>query len=163
MAIWLLLLDASVCNYKRAIEYHKQHMSRAGEGGAHGNLGNVYLGDIQRAISSTFEYCQENRCHGRRRMCLWQSRQCLSLARKFSTSNRLPKGMPIDCLQSPFSLKIRLVLISSSAIANHDVFRFSQVSLAVTLQRKIRECSQCRMPELCQGCQGQEFRRDRLW
>ena len=27
----------------------------------------------------------------------------------------------IDCLQSAFSLKIRLVLISSSAIANHDV------------------------------------------
>ena len=28
--------------------------------------------------------------------------------------------MLIDCLQSAFSLKIRLVLISSSAIANHD-------------------------------------------
>ena len=28
----------------------------------------------------------------------------------------------IDCLQSAFSLKIRLVLILSSAIANHDVF-----------------------------------------
>ena len=27
----------------------------------------------------------------------------------------------LDCLQSAFSLKIRLVLISSSAIANHDV------------------------------------------
>ena len=27
----------------------------------------------------------------------------------------------IDCLQSAFSLKIGLVLISSSAIANHDV------------------------------------------
>ena len=27
----------------------------------------------------------------------------------------------VDCLQSAFSLKIRLVLISSSAIANHDV------------------------------------------
>ena len=27
----------------------------------------------------------------------------------------------LDCLQSVFSLKIRLVLISSSAIANHDV------------------------------------------
>ena len=26
-----------------------------------------------------------------------------------------------DCLQSAFSLKIRLVLMSSSAIANHDV------------------------------------------
>ena len=27
----------------------------------------------------------------------------------------------LDCLQSAFSLKIRQVLISSSAIANHDV------------------------------------------
>ena len=27
----------------------------------------------------------------------------------------------LDCLQSPFSLKIHLVLISSSMIANHDV------------------------------------------
>ena len=27
----------------------------------------------------------------------------------------------VDCLQSAFSLKIRLVLISSSAIANHHV------------------------------------------
>ena len=27
----------------------------------------------------------------------------------------------VDCLQSAFSHKIRLVLISSSAIANHDV------------------------------------------
>ena len=27
----------------------------------------------------------------------------------------------VDCLQSAFSLKIRLVLISASAIANHDV------------------------------------------
>ena len=27
----------------------------------------------------------------------------------------------LDCLQSVFSLKIRLVLVSSSAIANHDV------------------------------------------
>ena len=31
------------------------------------------------------------------------------------------KVIPVDCLQSSFSLKIRLVLISSSAIANHDV------------------------------------------
>ena len=30
-------------------------------------------------------------------------------------------SVTLDCLQSAFSLKIRLVLISSSAIANHDV------------------------------------------
>ena len=30
-------------------------------------------------------------------------------------------GRSLDYLQSVFSLKIRLVLISSSAIANHDV------------------------------------------
>ena len=30
-------------------------------------------------------------------------------------------GLQLDCLKSVFSLKIRLVLISSSAIANHDV------------------------------------------
>ena len=28
---------------------------------------------------------------------------------------------PLDCLQSAFSLKIHLVIISSSVIANHDV------------------------------------------
>ena len=45
----------------------------------------------------------------------------------------------IDCLQSAFSLKIRLVLISSSAIANHDViitirdyFFFSGLRLRAT-------------------------------
>ena len=31
--------------------------------------------------------------------------------------------IPLDCLQSAFCLKIRLVLISSSAIANHHVIR----------------------------------------
>ena len=30
-------------------------------------------------------------------------------------------GLQLDCLKFAFSLKIRLVLISSSAIANHDV------------------------------------------
>ena len=62
----------------------------------------------------------------------------------------------LDCLQSAFFLKIRLVLISASVIANHDVMlrlcyadalvyhgsRLSRsgawVSRAVTLQRKIR-------------------------
>ena len=29
-------------------------------------------------------------------------------------------GLQLDCLQSAFSLKIRLVLVSSSAIGNHD-------------------------------------------
>ena len=55
----------------------------------------------------------------------------------------------VDCLQSAFSLKIRLVLISSSAIANHDVV-FSRLpasplaclGFALTLQRKTRDCSQ---------------------
>ena len=46
----------------------------------------------------------------------------------------------LDCLQSSFSLKLRLVLISSSALANND--DSAQVSRAVTLQRKIRDCSQ---------------------
>ena len=35
----------------------------------------------------------------------------------------------IDCLQSAFSLKIRLVLISSSAIANHDVVSWLNLPL----------------------------------
>ena len=55
-------------------------------------------------------------------------------------------GLGIDCLQSAFSLKIRLVLISASVIANHDVMLLCRsrawVSRAVTLQRKIRDCSQ---------------------
>ena len=73
----------------------------------------------------------------------------------------------LDCLQSAFSLKIRLVLISASAIANHDVtirdwdetrkegFFFllrltpsfiaaraftARVLVSVTWQRKIRDC-----------------------
>ena len=68
--------------------------------------------------------------------------------------------LSLDCLQSAFSLKIRPVLISSSAIANHEVIiqglrrdalvsrdkrprrSRAQVSSAVTLQRKIRDCSQ---------------------
>ena len=42
----------------------------------------------------------------------------MSLYWKISGSNGTSEK---DCLQSAFSLKIRLVLISSSAIANHDV------------------------------------------
>lgn len=38
------------------------------------------------------EYCKGNRWQGTRRTCLWQSRQRLSLARKFSKSNRLARG-----------------------------------------------------------------------
>ena len=40
---------------------------------------------------------------------------------RFAFSLRSPRRRRIDCLQSAFSLKIRLVLVSSSAIANHDV------------------------------------------
>ena len=68
----------------------------------HGNLGNVYqcLGDIQRAREyhkQHLEYCQGNRWQGRTRMCRCQSRQCLWLARKFSTSNKWPQEMPELC------------------------------------------------------------------
>ena len=49
-------------------------------------------------------------------------------------------GDVVDCLQSAISLKIRLVLISASAIANRDVMLIR----AVTLQRKIRDRSQSR-------------------
>ena len=65
--------------------------------------------------------------------------------------------LKLDCLRSAFSLKIRPVLFSSSAIANHDVIIYALVSRdkrprhsralvsrAVTLQRKIRDCSQSR-------------------
>ena len=34
---------------------------------------------------------------------------------------RVTPSVTLDCLQSAFSLKICLVLISASAIANHDV------------------------------------------
>ena len=40
---------------------------------------------------------------------------------RFAFRLRSPRRRRIDCLQSAFSLKIRLVLVSSSAIANHDV------------------------------------------
>ena len=42
----------------------------------------------------------------------------------------------VDCLQSAFSLKIRLVLISSSAIANHDVIIFSSRAYALISRGK---------------------------
>ena len=47
---------------------------------------------------------------------------------KFPTAgvpDRKVTALSIDCLQSAFSLKIHLVLISASAIANHDVFSCS--------------------------------------
>ena len=54
---------------------------------------------------------------------------------KFDLVGKRPAKMHIlDCLQSAFSLKIRLVLISSSSIANHDVIitirdpRFSRLA-----------------------------------
>ena len=79
-----------LCNCQRAIVYQKQHISiakvvgdGAEEGGARGNLGHVYqcrVGDIQRAgdyykqhLSISKEICDT----GRRKMYLWQSRQCL--------------------------------------------------------------------------------------
>ena len=61
----------------------------------------------------------------------------------------------LDCLQSAFSLKIRQVLISSSAIANHDVIitpsilaargfaaRACLAFVCRNFARKIRDCSQ---------------------
>ena len=52
----------------------------------------------------------------------------------------------LDCLQSAFSLKIRLVLISSSAIVRHSR---AWVSRAVTLQRKIRYSSLSTSSQAC--------------
>lgn len=43
----------------------------------------------------------------------------------------------VDCLQSAFSLKIRQVLISASAIVDNDVTTW--VTRGVIFQRKIRE------------------------
>ena len=81
----------------------------------------------------------------------------------FSTAVARHLKPSLDCLQAAFSLKIRLVLISSSAIANHEVIipiifllgltpsfhaargfaaRVLRFRRAVTLQRKIRDCSQ---------------------
>ena len=40
----------------------------------------------------------------------------------------------VDCLQSVFSLKMRLVLISSSAIANHDVI------ITIEMRREKTDC-----------------------
>ena len=68
------------------------------------------------------------------------------------TSHTCAQPYYLDCLQSALSLKIRLVLMSSSsAIANPRFSRLcrsrAQVSLAVTLQRKIRDCSRLLLPE----------------
>ena len=54
--------------------------------------------------------------------------------------------MSLDCLQSAFSLKIRLVLISSSAIPNHDVITGARgLGFAWSnLAKKTRDCSQSR-------------------
>ena len=91
-----------------------------------------------------------------------------SISRSESTPNVAKYIYNMTACSPPFSLKIPLVLISSSAIANHDVIitiitiifllgltpsflaargsrlcrSRAQVSRAVTLQRKIRDCSQ---------------------
>ena len=54
--------------------------------------------------------------------------------------------LSLDCLQSAFSLKIRLVLISSSAIPNHDVITGARgLGFAWSnLAKKTRDCSQSR-------------------
>ena len=51
--------------------------------------------------------------------CISSGRKILELLKQSSESTLV--YCYLDCLQSAFSLKIRLVLISASAIANHDV------------------------------------------
>ena len=46
----------------------------------------------------------------------------------FGERAELASRMLLDCLQSAFSLKIRLVLIAASAIANHDVMLLTMFS-----------------------------------
>ena len=58
----------------------------------------------------------------------------LSTSPKWLVSNTNTPTLGLDCLQSAFSLKIRLYFSACSSRA--------WVSLAVTLQRKIRDCSQ---------------------
>ena len=70
---------------------------------------------------------------------------------KLSAMTR-PSQRTLDCLQSAFSLKIRLVLISFSAISSRAYALVSRgsrfcrsrpwVLRAVTLHRKIKDCSQ---------------------
>ena len=85
----------------------------------------------------------------------------------FLKDYRVTPSVILHCLQSAFSLKICLVLISASAIANNDVmlrlcyasalvYRCSRlrrsrpwVSRAVTLQRKIRDRSQSIVILIC--------------
>ena len=47
----------------------------------------------------------------------------------------LASQMLLDCLQSAFSLKIRLVLIAASAIANHDVMLLTMFSSCLSRGR----------------------------
>ena len=46
----------------------------------------------------------------------------------FGERAELASRLLLDCLQSAFSLKIRLVLIAASAIANHDVVLLTMFS-----------------------------------
>ena len=46
----------------------------------------------------------------------------------FGERAELASRLLLDCLQSAFSLKIRLVLIAASAIANHDVMLLTMFS-----------------------------------
>ena len=71
---------------------------------------------------------------------------------KFDVVGKRPAKMHIlDRLQSAFSLKIRLVLISSSSIANHDVIitirdpRFSRLAARGFAARVLR----FRVQQLC--------------
>ena len=52
--------------------------------------------------------------------------ECFFMQQDFNQKRKHPdkQTCSLHCLQSAFSLKIRLVLISSSAIPNHDVIYY---------------------------------------
>ena len=60
-------------------------------------------------------------------------------------------ALQLDCLQSAFSLKIRLVLISSSATANHDVTITIRVSYFVFSGLRPRYSRVAALPLVCLG------------
>ena len=82
--------------------------------------------NIQQCINSKGKYLDENYRPGSRGHVHLLTSSCLGVSSLLLSTGPVNKCagsslLTLDFLQSAFSLKIRLVLISASAIANHDV------------------------------------------
>ena len=82
--------------------------------------------NIQQCTNSKGKYLDENYRPGSRGHVHLLTSSCLGVSSLLLSTGPVDKCagsslLTLDCLQSAFSLKIRLALISASAVANHDV------------------------------------------